>query len=451
MSRLVPRRWLPIAIALLVISPAVAAAQTAPMPERTESISIHSARFDGGIRTANARPRLAYTTEVAARGAPWLRLVFGSVELGKHSYLVLTSLDDGASQRLDAAALRVWQNTSAYFNGDAVWVELYVAPGDGGVHVDIDRVVIGEIAVQASTICGPADDRTASSDRRVGRIASVGCTGWLISTGVLLTAGHCVGGSMSVMELNVPRSASNGGLRHPGPEDQYPIERQSIVHAVTGPGNDWAVFRTARNAQTGLTPHQAQGAAFTLAQSRGGASLTVTGYGTDSGADNQSQQTHSGPAGTHSGNLLRHRVDSTGGNSGSPIIDVASGHAIGIHTHGGCGASGGNNNGTSTFHPQLWAAAGGGGGDVVRLHEHCGQPGWSASFAPGSHTLASIVAAGGRNDDASSVSVPAGYRVTLYEHDNFGGRSVVFTGDRACFVADGFNDLASSLIVERVP
>jgi trimeric autotransporter adhesin len=442
------RRWVWIAmVAALLAAPAVAAAQVSSLPQRTQSLSLTSGRFDGGIRAAGP----VYTVEVASPGAPWQRLQFGSVELGKGSFLVVTSLIDGTSQRLDAAGLRAWQNTSAYFNGDALWVELHAAPGDRGVHVDIDAVIVGEVRVGASTICGASDDRTASNDARAGRIATVGCTGWLIASGSLLTAGHCVGGRMSVMEFNVPRSGSSGGVQHPGPEDQYPIDAGSIQHAVTGPGNDWAVFRVARNTETGLTALEAQGAGYNLVRSYGGGTLRVTGYGTDSGADNQTQQTHTGPAGQHGGNTLRHRVDTKGGNSGSPIIDVASGNAIGINTHGGCGTQGGDNHGTSTFHNALWAAASPGGGESVQLRQHCGTPtGWTASFGVGRYNRAALVAAGARDNDASSIGVPAGYRVTLFEDDGFAGRSVVYAADRSCFVADGFNDAASSMIVERV-
>ncbi len=61
---------------------------------------------------------------------------------------------------------------------------------------------------------------------------------------------------------------------------------------------------------------------------------------------------------------MRYAADTQGGNSGSPVVDEATGEAVGIHTHGGCSASGGNNNGTSFFNSNLWAALdiGGGGG-----------------------------------------------------------------------------------------
>ncbi len=73
------------------------------------------------------------------------------------------------------------------------------------------------------------------------------------------------------------------------------------------------------------------------------------------------------------------------------------------------------------------------GGSSVTLRQHCDYTGWTASFTIGSYNLAAIQARGGVNDDASSVRVPAGLRVTFYEHDNFTGATLVKTADDNCF------------------
>ena len=79
--------------------------------------------------------------------------------------------------------------------------------------------------------------------------------------------------------------------------------------------------------------------------------IRITGFGTDSGVANQVQQTNVGPfAANPTPTHLGYTTDTTGGNSGSPVIDENSGSAIGIHTHGGCGASSGYNTGTSLSH-----------------------------------------------------------------------------------------------------
>jgi hypothetical protein len=90
----------------------------------------------------------------------------------------------------------------------------------------------------------------------------------------------------------------------------------------------------------------------------------------------------------------------------------------------------------------------GSGGSSVTLRQHCDYTGWTASFGVGSYNLSAIIAAGGINDDASSVRVPAGLRVTFYEHDNFTGATLVRTADDNCFVNEGWNDRISSLRVE---
>lgn len=62
------------------------------------------------------------------------------------------------------------------------------------------------------------------------------------------------------------------------------------------------------------------------------------------------------------------------------------------------------------------------------------------------------------NDQASSIKVPDGYKVTLYEHTNYGGQSRVFTADHTNFnnVIPGpspfgnWNDEASSIKIEVV-
>jgi urease subunit beta len=49
----------------------------------------------------------------------------------------------------------------------------------------------------------------------------------------------------------------------------------------------------------------------------------------------------------------------------------------------------------------------------------------------------------------SSLTVPAGMKVTLYEYEDFRGRSKTFTGN-ASLKGDEFNNKASSLKVERI-
>ncbi|BAF99972.1 MULTISPECIES: hypothetical protein [Microcystis] len=53
------------------------------------------------------------------------------------------------------------------------------------------------------------------------------------------------------------------------------------------------------------------------------------------------------------------------------------------------------------------------------------------------------------NDTLSSLKIPQGIKVTVYEHRGFSGRSKVFVEDTP-WVGDDFNDLTSSIKVEKI-
>ena len=87
--------------------------------------------------------------------------------------------------------------------------------------------------------------------------------------------------------------------------------------------------------------------------------IRITGYGVDFNdpTRNQTQQTSNGPNAGSAVTTMRYQVDTEGGSSGSPVIDDATGEAVGVHTNGGCNqAGGGSNSGTSTFNTAFWNA-----------------------------------------------------------------------------------------------
>ncbi|ACE83197.1 glucan endo-1,3-beta-glucanase, putative, glu81A [Cellvibrio japonicus Ueda107] len=84
-------------------------------------------------------------------------------------------------------------------------------------------------------------------------------------------------------------------------------------------------------------------------------------------------------------------------------------------------------------------------GNAVTLFNHIDYGGWSASFPVGSYNYNALIAAGAVNDQTTSVRVPAGYKVTLYEHGDFTGTSVTLTADSNYL--GSFNDKTSSLVV----
>ena len=57
----------------------------------------------------------------------------------------------------------------------------------------------------------------------------------------------------------------------------------------------------------------------------------------------------------------------------------------------------------------------------AEFYQHCNYGGWVKKLAPGNYP--NVTSVGIRNDDMSSIKVPPGVRVILYEHGNFGGHS----------------------------
>ena len=326
---------------------------------------------DTGIVSNETHARAVVASiSVEIPDASWLRLSFADVQLsgderaGTGSYLRITSMLDGASQTLHARHVLEWQQTSAYFNGDALLVELVSEPRTGPNRVSLSAVTVGELPNQEMTVCGPNDDRVLSNDPRAGRALPVGCTAWLINDcgHCFLTAGHCLSGNLNVVQFNVPPSTITGGLMHPPPQDQYAADAVSKQFQNGGAGNDWGTFGCFPNSVTNLTPFQVQHASYVLAAPPApgsSATIRVTGYGTDSTppTSNQVQQTSEGPFWDLVGNRLEYQTDTAGGNSGSPVLWTGPGTAVAIHTHGGCSTSPSSyNSGTSLLHPGLQAA-----------------------------------------------------------------------------------------------
>jgi len=334
-------------------------AQTAPLEYYIQTYQIESGVFDGDGTPEN-NPVEVFSSVIELHSVPWLQLHFSDSNLGSESYIIIKSLYDGLWQKLNSVSLEQWNNFSAYFNGNAVEIKLFVAPIDRQVFINIDEIIVGEWyqGELPLSICGPTDDRELSNQQATGRLLSPGCTGWIIPNGKIVSAGHCLTSATgsTVLQFNVPPSLPNGTVQHPGPEDQYSVNVSTRVFVNGGVGNDWGVIEAYPNSVTNLLPIQAQGTYWPLAQNLGPDSIRITGYGTDTGVTNQVQQTHVGPNAGSSGTTMRYRTDTEGGNSGSPVIDALTNVAVGVHTHGGCTSSGGNNNGTSFFSPAFWAA-----------------------------------------------------------------------------------------------
>lgn len=349
-------------------------AQTAPIPSHEEIYILSSGIHEG---TAG-ETELTFSHLLRIQDAPWLQIHFSSYNLDENSYIILTAEKDGAKGVFYSRHLLEQNDYSAYFNGGEVKIELYVAPGQSGIYFEIDKVIVGDWVGKTDgqelivSICGPNDDRVSSDDPAVGRIITVGCTGWIVSNEAYLTAGHCAGGDLGTLEFNVPPSLEDGTIQHPGPEHQYTIDQNSVVHHEGQIGNDWCVFDCFANAQTGSFAWQVQGAFYRMSKDDQPNENTVTGFGIDNSppgpsppyylnSDSQTQQTHTGPTSTSYGTVIRYFVDTMPGSSGSPVINPEFLVSLtdGIHTHGGCSSSDppvSPNNGTRFNNPDLESA-----------------------------------------------------------------------------------------------
>ena len=87
------------------------------------------------------------------------------------------------------------------------------------------------------------------------------------------------------------------------------------------------------------------------------------------------------------------------------------------------------------------------GSGVATVYKDCNYSGFAGSLAVGDFAYGALYAKGIGNEDISSLKVNSGYSIELFEHDNFTGASIVFSGDDACLVDNGWNDRTTSLKV----
>ncbi|MCP3980274.1 MAG: hypothetical protein GY716_13295, partial [bacterium] len=351
-------------ICLAVAVPAAAQSRQAPTLTREH---VHDTGF---IANTHTTEEIVISFTVHAKDARWMRLYFDDVQLagdvlaGTGSVLRVTSWLDGDVQTMNAIHVEQWRSSTAYFNGDMLQVEVIAQPGTGHNRVVTRAYDMGPAVSEQASQCGPTDDRLPSTDPRAARTLPSGCSSWMADDcgHCFFTAGHCTDGSgITVVQFNVPPSQPNGSIVNPPASDQYSVDASSMqTNGGQGAGNDWGYFGVFPNPNTGLTPFEAQGAAYGLIAPPpvgGGNEIRITGYGVDSGVRNKVQQTHVGPLVTNSGTTVRYVTDTEPANSGSVVIWEQMDMAVAIHGHGGCSTDGsGSNAGTSILHPGVQGA-----------------------------------------------------------------------------------------------
>ncbi len=299
--------------------------------------------LDSGLRgNAAVAGKTVFAGAVHVEGASWLRLYFGPPGLSKGSFVRMTSALDGQVQELDAHGLAAWGNTSAYFNGDTVIVELVAAAGAMRNRFTVEQIARPGPQPEGGPgdcgICG-SDDRVPSSEGWAGRLLPAGCTASVYNeSSCLVSAGHCIDAGM-VVEFNVPASNGDCSINHPPVADQFPIADVDFTNG--GVGNDWSVLVPGQNS-LGELPYERFGELRPIASAPAspGAPAAVWGYGVDNTCTrSQTQQTDTGSIVGVSGTTYEYEIDIRGGNSGSSLIH--DGEIVGIVTHcngGGCAA-----------------------------------------------------------------------------------------------------------------
>ena len=314
-----------------------------PMPYDVDS---------GSLTNAARTSRVVFEETVQIEDAKWMRLYFGDVQLGAGSFLRITSLFDAEVQELNAADLDMWSNSSAYFNGNAVTVEVVAGPQTE------NRLIIDQVAWEQGIptlgcdpgCCGNTDDRVPSEVDWAGRLLPAGCTASVYNTDSCgVSAGHCIGGQM-LIEFQVPLNNPNCTSAHPPVSEQFPVT--AFLFTNGGIANDWSALTVGTN-NLGQSPFDRYGEFRPIASTppQPGQPAVVWGYGTDDQCLLAgTQQTSDGFIEVVEATGLRYSIDVTFGNSGSGVLRDGQ-EIIGIVTHCCC-----PNWGTRTDHPSFAAA-----------------------------------------------------------------------------------------------
>ncbi|KNY30350.1 CAP domain-containing protein [Pseudobacteroides cellulosolvens] len=84
------------------------------------------------------------------------------------------------------------------------------------------------------------------------------------------------------------------------------------------------------------------------------------------------------------------------------------------------------------------------------FYQHINYKGYSVVLQEGDYTLRKLVAKGIKNNDISSVKITQGFQVTVFDGDNFTGKSWVLKADNSDFTKGKLNDKMTSVKIKRI-
>ncbi len=293
----------------------------------TGSERIPHALDSGMISNPTQETSIVFESMITVENATWIRLYFADADLPPGSYIRMTAMLDGEMQELDDNYLAMWDHSSAYFNGDAVRLELIAAPGTSGSRISVDQVAVhvvpdgqtGPCYYHELGIC-EIDDRIPSDELWTARLMPVCCTASIYNTAsCAVTAGHCCYyGWDEVLEFNVPFSLPNCLVVHPPVADQFPVTGH-----VWDANPDWAVLTVGTN-HLGETPYERYGVYRPIADTPAYPSdfVELWGYGMDNSEPvrSQVQQYSAGAIVNLIPDYYRHSADIMFGSSGGAVL-----------------------------------------------------------------------------------------------------------------------------------
>lgn len=274
----------------------------APIDHVLRHVSVDSGSRDN----ATDAPAVVFSHLVEVEGAPWLRLMFDRAELPHGSLVLVTNLLDGDWMPLTAKTMSEWQNTTAYFNGSRLKVELIAGAHTTSNRIVMSRAMAGNVCPDVprpgdptADVCSATDPRIRAIRTDIARLLNVRiplppapgdlptnplragiCTGWITDAPVagttnyvMLSAGHCFapygsslnpvfpdpghpGTRMTVAQFEeIPDTLLTCQVQHPLVRKQFAVMQNLVRYQDDAlcDRRDWAAFVCYPNPQTGNT------------------------------------------------------------------------------------------------------------------------------------------------------------------------------------------------------